>query len=285
MAVRVELDEGPYLADVGFGGLALTAALRLEPDTVQATRTTGSGCAPGAGAPPANAPQGRVEHPLHLGPVRGDARRLRDRQLVPDDASLGSRFLNELMVARAGDDHRLTLHNHVLRFHGADGTTGVHELSGAEGSCGCSRRVRDRPDGHDRPGSGARAPIGSVNPRLSREPARRPAIGAWAHLVVLRAAVEHKRDRVHVGIRCRTATPGSLVEYDTPVVARTIPSRCVGRPRRAVSRSAAKGLHGRRPGATAYLRALASLRILPSGVGLDPHGFFAAAHTRLIVLA
>lgn len=35
--VRVELDEGSYLVDVGVGGLSLTGALRLELDTVQAT--------------------------------------------------------------------------------------------------------------------------------------------------------------------------------------------------------------------------------------------------------
>ena len=133
MAVRVELDEGPYLADVGFGGLTLTAALRLEPDTVQAT------------------PHDRVRlrsggQELHLQTLlKGGWSTLYTLDL--SEATLAdyeianwyltthpsSRFLNELMVARAGDDHRLTLHNHVLRFHGADGTTGVRELSGARG--------------------------------------------------------------------------------------------------------------------------------------------------------
>jgi N-hydroxyarylamine O-acetyltransferase len=37
MLLRVELDEGTYLVDAGFGGLTLTAPLRLEVDTVQPT--------------------------------------------------------------------------------------------------------------------------------------------------------------------------------------------------------------------------------------------------------
>jgi N-hydroxyarylamine O-acetyltransferase len=37
MLLRVELDEGPYIADVGFGGLTLTAPLRLSPGEVQPT--------------------------------------------------------------------------------------------------------------------------------------------------------------------------------------------------------------------------------------------------------
>jgi N-hydroxyarylamine O-acetyltransferase len=37
MLLRVRLPEGDYIADVGFGGLTLTAPLRLEPDLEQAT--------------------------------------------------------------------------------------------------------------------------------------------------------------------------------------------------------------------------------------------------------
>src|SRR5258706_8850024 len=37
MLLRVTLPEGEYIADVGFGGLTLTAPLRLEPDIEQAT--------------------------------------------------------------------------------------------------------------------------------------------------------------------------------------------------------------------------------------------------------
>jgi N-hydroxyarylamine O-acetyltransferase len=37
MLLRVELADGTYLADVGFGGLTLTAPVRLEPDREQAT--------------------------------------------------------------------------------------------------------------------------------------------------------------------------------------------------------------------------------------------------------
>lgn len=37
MLLRIELEEGPYLADVGFGGETPTAPLRLAPDTPQAT--------------------------------------------------------------------------------------------------------------------------------------------------------------------------------------------------------------------------------------------------------
>ena len=37
MLLRVELDEGSYIADVGFGGLTLTAPLRLAPGQAQKT--------------------------------------------------------------------------------------------------------------------------------------------------------------------------------------------------------------------------------------------------------
>jgi N-hydroxyarylamine O-acetyltransferase len=37
MLMRVEVEGGEYIADVGFGGLTLTAPLRLEPDVEQAT--------------------------------------------------------------------------------------------------------------------------------------------------------------------------------------------------------------------------------------------------------
>ncbi|MDQ1391096.1 MAG: N-hydroxyarylamine O-acetyltransferase [Acidimicrobiaceae bacterium] len=37
MLVRVQLDDGPHLVDVGFGGLTLTGVLRLEPDVEQET--------------------------------------------------------------------------------------------------------------------------------------------------------------------------------------------------------------------------------------------------------
>ncbi len=37
MALKVDLPDGPWLADVGFGGLVMTAPLRLTPDEPQAT--------------------------------------------------------------------------------------------------------------------------------------------------------------------------------------------------------------------------------------------------------
>ncbi|WP_128548034.1 arylamine N-acetyltransferase family protein [Larkinella soli] len=37
LLLRIDLPEGVYLADVGFGGLTLTSPIRLEPDTVQKT--------------------------------------------------------------------------------------------------------------------------------------------------------------------------------------------------------------------------------------------------------
>jgi N-hydroxyarylamine O-acetyltransferase len=37
MLLRIELEDGPYVADVGFGGLTLTAPLRLAADIEQAT--------------------------------------------------------------------------------------------------------------------------------------------------------------------------------------------------------------------------------------------------------
>ncbi len=37
MLIRVDFEDGPYLCDVGFGGMRLTGVLKLEPDAVQST--------------------------------------------------------------------------------------------------------------------------------------------------------------------------------------------------------------------------------------------------------
>jgi len=131
MALRVELDEGPYLADVGFGGLTLTAALRLEPEVVQSTPHDRLRLRP-------RGPELDLQTLLRnewstLYTLDMSEATLADYEIANWYLTThpGSRFLHELMVARAGDDHRLTLHDRVLRVHGTDGATRVRELLGA----------------------------------------------------------------------------------------------------------------------------------------------------------
>ncbi|MET1026399.1 MAG: arylamine N-acetyltransferase [Dongiaceae bacterium] len=131
MLLRVDLADGPYIADVGFGGLTMTAPLRLEADTAQKT-----------------------PHGLYRLLANGDGFRLQ-AQLGEDWMSLyefdlqeqfpidyvvanhyvstypNSLFLTTLFVARATPFGRYTLLGDRLSIYRADGTIQRRHLTTA----------------------------------------------------------------------------------------------------------------------------------------------------------
>jgi len=135
MLLRVELPQGPYLADVGFGLLTLTAPLRLQPDLEQATphglnRLVGSG----------DEFQLQVRLADNWVPIYQFALQ---EQVSADwevqnwytSTHPDSTFTNSLMAARPVGDLRYALLNDRLSVHHADGTVerrtarGVSELA------------------------------------------------------------------------------------------------------------------------------------------------------------
>ncbi len=131
MLLRVDLDEGPYVADVGFGAMTLTGPLRLVPNIEQTT----------------------PHEPFRL--VRaGDDLRMEARlgetwaalyrfdqqaQFLPDyevsnyylSKAPSSHFTHGLMVARHDPDRRHTMRNNFLAVHHRNGLTERHRLSDA----------------------------------------------------------------------------------------------------------------------------------------------------------
>jgi N-hydroxyarylamine O-acetyltransferase len=115
--LRVDLEDGPYIADVGFGGQTLTGPLRLEPELEQAT-----------------------PHELFRLVQAGDGFKLQsklgaewkalyrfdlDEVFQPDYEILNyyasthpnSLFVNKLVVARPATDRRYALSNNQLTVH------------------------------------------------------------------------------------------------------------------------------------------------------------------------
>ena len=132
MLVKVDLPEGAYIADVGFGAWALSGPLHLRGEGEQET------------------PHG----PARVVPVgeQFDVQTVVDgawttlyrfmlEEQSPADYEVAnwfcsthpdSRFLTELMVARLPTGRRLGMLNHRLSIHHADGRTERRELKNAE---------------------------------------------------------------------------------------------------------------------------------------------------------
>ena len=130
MLLRVELDDGPYVADVGFGGLTLTAPLRLAPDIEQPTpHETFRLVAMDAGF---------VMEAL----LRGSWAALYwfdlQPQLLPDyevsnwyvSTHPQSHFVTSLIAARAFTGGRFALSNRQLSIHHLDAASEQRTLSG-----------------------------------------------------------------------------------------------------------------------------------------------------------
>jgi N-hydroxyarylamine O-acetyltransferase len=129
MLLRVELDDGPHVVDVGFGRLTPTGALRLAPDIEQATPL----------------------EPFRLVVIDGDWRmqaRLKGawrtlyrfdlQPQYPVDLVLANHyaathprsvFVNDLIAARPLADRRVTLQNRHLAIQYRDGRRATRELA------------------------------------------------------------------------------------------------------------------------------------------------------------
>jgi N-hydroxyarylamine O-acetyltransferase len=130
MLLLVELDDRPYVADVGFGGLTLTAPLRLQPDLEQPTphepfRLTRAGDA--------------FVMQAHVGAWKSLYRFDLQEQLLPDYEVTNwylsnhpeSHFVTGLIAARADRSCRYALRNNELAVHHKNGETERRILASA----------------------------------------------------------------------------------------------------------------------------------------------------------
>ncbi|MEO6376462.1 MAG: arylamine N-acetyltransferase [Caulobacteraceae bacterium] len=123
MLLRVALPEGEHIADVGFGGLTLTAPLRLEPGVEQPTpHGPFRLVAQGEGAFQLQAHAGGVWRPLYRFDLTETL--AADYEVANWYVSTypASQFLVRLMAARALEGRRLALLNDTLTAYHADGT-------------------------------------------------------------------------------------------------------------------------------------------------------------------
>lgn len=131
MVLLISLPEGGFIADAGFGGLTLTAPLRMEAGVEQQTphgsyRLVAIGDELQLQAKTAEDWSPVYQMSLH-------------EQLRPDwevanwftSTHPRSRFINSLMAARSLSDRRLGLLNRTLRVHRPDGTSERHVLETA----------------------------------------------------------------------------------------------------------------------------------------------------------
>jgi N-hydroxyarylamine O-acetyltransferase len=133
MLLLVDLDDRPYVADVGFGGLTLTAPLRLLPDVEQATPHEPFRLLRAGDAFVTQAHVGGAWKALY----RFDLQ----EQLLPDYEVTNwylsnhpdSQFVTGLIAARADRDRRYALRNNELAVHHMSGQTERRVLANAAG--------------------------------------------------------------------------------------------------------------------------------------------------------
>jgi N-hydroxyarylamine O-acetyltransferase len=140
MFLRVQLAGESWLADAGVGGFSLTAALRLELDTTQATpheprRIVREGAWSGFAL---RAPDARLFHQVYFAGAWHDVCDFTLEPMPEIDRVLGnwytsahpeSHFKSRLVVARASADGRVTLDNRQLRIRQHDGSSETRELT------------------------------------------------------------------------------------------------------------------------------------------------------------
>ncbi|ESY83883.1 acetyltransferase [Mesorhizobium sp. LNHC221B00] len=131
MLLRVELDGRTYIADVGFGGLTLTAPLLLEPGTDQKTPHETFRIA------------AADDHFRLQAAIGGDWRSLYRFDLQPQyevDYSIASyflstnpisHFLTSVLAARAAPDRRYALRGNRLSIHHIGGRTEQKDIATA----------------------------------------------------------------------------------------------------------------------------------------------------------
>ncbi|SMF09584.1 N-hydroxyarylamine O-acetyltransferase [Tistlia consotensis] len=117
MLLQVELEGATWLADVGFGGLTVTAPLRLEAGPAQPTPHERFRLSEAGGEWTLEAEVAGGWRPLY----RFDLQRQHDLDYAASSWFLstnpGSPFVTGLMVARAAPDRRLTLRDRSFALH------------------------------------------------------------------------------------------------------------------------------------------------------------------------
>jgi N-hydroxyarylamine O-acetyltransferase len=119
--LRVELPEGPHLADVGFGNLTPTAPLALRPGEEQATLHETYRLMPRSNELVLQAKHGEVWDSLYHFPL--EPAPAIDYEVANWFTSTfpGSPFVNHLIVARPGPGRRSTLFNRRFSIRHMDG--------------------------------------------------------------------------------------------------------------------------------------------------------------------
>jgi N-hydroxyarylamine O-acetyltransferase len=143
MLVRIDLEGQAYIADVGFGGLTLTAPLLLEAGIEQSTPHESFRLIRDGEEFIMHANLGGTWKPLYRFSLQ--------EQLLPDYEMANwyvschpkSRFVNGLIVARPAHDRRYALANNEFSEHYIDGRTERRKLE----SVGEIRRVLEGPFG------------------------------------------------------------------------------------------------------------------------------------------
>jgi len=125
LCLRVEIDGGPWLADVGFGGVGPTEPLRLDTEGPQSTSHDRRRLVPQS--------DGTVLHQLETEPdTWADLYRLETVAAPPIDVEVAnwftsthpdSLFRNHLIVTRVQSDHRRALHDREFTRRYRDGRT------------------------------------------------------------------------------------------------------------------------------------------------------------------
>ncbi|MCC6898668.1 MAG: arylamine N-acetyltransferase [Polyangiaceae bacterium] len=137
--VRVDLDDGPWLCDVGVGAWSLTSAIRLQLDEPQPTpheprRIIAEGAWDGFTR---RSPDARLFHQVRLGDEWADVNEFTLEEMPEIDRVVGnwytsthprSHFRDRLIVARATTSGRLTLVDRTLTRRTHDGATVVETL-------------------------------------------------------------------------------------------------------------------------------------------------------------
>ncbi|MBI3204279.1 MAG: arylamine N-acetyltransferase [Myxococcales bacterium] len=137
--VRVDLDDGPWLCDVGVGAWSLTSAIRLQLDEPQPTpheprRIIAEGAWDGFAR---RSPDARLFHQVRLGDEWADVNEFTLEVMPEIDRVVGnwytsthprSHFRDRLIVARATTTGRLTLVDRTLTRRTHDGATVVETL-------------------------------------------------------------------------------------------------------------------------------------------------------------
>ena len=132
MLLVVRMDDGEYLADVGYGRLTMTAPLRVEPHAAQQTPNGRYRLLPAG-------PEYQVQIDL-LGQWVG-LYQLSMQEQAPADWEMANYYMSthpespftfNLMAARPVGDRRYGLLNNTLRIHRSDGATELCILKTAE---------------------------------------------------------------------------------------------------------------------------------------------------------